>query len=204
MDIKILKKAYADSKSEIKARLREFRLANKENYKNELFFCILTPQSNAKKCWEAIIQLNKLKQFNEENIKNILKARTRFHNNKAKYLAAAQKNWESIISVLESEEKTDAKKLRNWLADNISGYGMKEASHFVRNIGKSNSEIAILDRHILRNLKALKIIKEERIKNRKDYLEKEQKFINFSKKAGIPADELDLLFWSNETGEIFK
>ena len=32
----------------------------------------------------------------------------------------------------------------------------------------------------------------------------EGKYLKFADKIKIPADELDLLFWSKETGEIFK
>jgi thermostable 8-oxoguanine DNA glycosylase len=35
-------------------------------------------------------------------------------------------------------------------------------------------------------------------------LEIEKKFYDFSKKIKISMDELDLLFWSIETGEVFK
>ena len=38
----------------------------------------------------------------------------------------------------------------------------------------------------------------------KKYKEIEDKMREFSKKIKIPMDYLDLLFWSNETGEIFK
>ena len=34
----------------------------------------------------------------------------------------------------------------------VKGLGMKEASHFLRNVGRGKT-IAILDRHILKNLK---------------------------------------------------
>jgi len=88
--------------------------------------------------------------------------------------------------------------LRNQIAEKVKGIGLKEAGHFLRNIGKSNNEIAILDRHILRNLQ------EDKIKSKKHYLEIEQKFLNLAKKLKIPIDELDLLFWSKENGEIFK
>jgi len=40
-----------------------------------------------------------------------------------------------------------------WLVKNLTGLGYKEAGHFLRNIG--SGKIAILDRHILRNLHAL-------------------------------------------------
>ena len=68
----------------------------------------------------------------------------------------------------------------------------------------SNNQIAILDRHILRNLKALNVIQEDKIKNKKHYFEIENAFLNFAIKINIPIDELDLLFWSKENGEIFK
>ena len=65
--------------------------------------------------------------------------------------------------------------------------------------------MAILDRHILKNLVnygAIDTIPKTLSKSK--YLEIEQKMQNFSKNIGIPIAELDLLFWSKETGEIFK
>jgi len=96
------------------------------------------------------------------------------------------------------------RELRNGLADNVKGYGLKEASHFLRNIGKSNNEIAILDRHILKNMKRAKMIRERIIKSKRDYLEKEHKFLDLANCLRIPANELDLLLWGKENGEIFK
>ncbi len=103
-------------------------------------------------------------------------------------------------------ENPNSSELRNWLAENIHGLGLKEASHFLRNIGKSNNQIAILDRHILRNLHELGIISEEdlTIKGTRHYMKLEKQFLAFAHQIGISIDELDLLFWSQETGEIFK
>jgi thermostable 8-oxoguanine DNA glycosylase len=81
---------------------------------------------------------------------------------------------------------------------------MKEASHFLRNIGKSGNQIVILDRHILRNLEEYGIIQDARIRSRNDYLEKEEKYLKFAKEISIPSDELDLLWWSQENGIVFK
>ena len=81
--------------------------------------------------------------------------------------------------------------------------GWKEASHFLRNIG--NRDLAILDRHILKNLVRTGAL--ERLPKSltpKTYLAIEEKFAAFSKRVNIPMDELDLLFWSMETGEILK
>jgi len=195
---KELIETYEKQKQAIKQRLDEFKNLPQEDYFHEFIFCMLTPQSNAKKCWQAVEQLKKLDKLEVKEISEILKTKTRFHNNKAKYISEAKNTFELILPKLNSENK---KKLRNEIAKQVKGYGLKEASHFLRNIGKSNNEIAILDRHILRNLAGLKVIEKEKIRN---YKEIEEKFIDFSKRINIPIDELDLLFWSRENGEIFK
>lgn len=93
---------------------------------------------------------------------------------------------------------------REFLLKEVNGYGLKEASHFLRNIG-FGSEIAILDRHILKNLVKCGVITSvPKTLSKKNYLEIEEKMKNFCKKHKIPFDELDLIFWSNETGEVFK
>ncbi len=197
----LLIEEYKNRKEGIKRRLEDFKNLSEADYYNEFLFCLLTPQSNAKKCWQAVQELKKEKKLRKNKTAEILKKHTRFHNNKAGYVMAAKNTWKEVKEELSKE---DRKELRNWIQDRVKGYGLKEASHFLRNIGKSDNQIAILDRHILRNLKSLGVIKEDKIKNRKDYLEIEGKFISFSNKINIPIDELDLLFWSQETGEIFK
>ena len=69
---------------------------------------------------------------------------------------------------------------------------------------QNTSEIAILDRHILKNLQLHSAVKDAKIGSKRDYLEKEQIYLEFAKKSGIKPDSLDLLFWSMENGEIFK
>ena len=86
----------------------------------------------------------------------------------------------------------------------VNGFGYKEASHFLRNIG-FYEDVAILDRHILRNIVRFGIIKEiPKTINKKTYIEIEDKMKNYCKKHKINFAELDLIFWSNETGEVFK
>ena len=193
---------YEKHKNKITKRLEDFSSLMKREYFFEYLFCLLTPQSNAQKCWQAVKAIKKLDKIDRETVREILRTRTRFHNNKSLYLIEAINNWNVVEKQLEEQE--DIVKLRNWLADNVKGYGLKEASHFLRNIGRSGNKIAILDRHILRNLKSLGIIEEERIKNKNSYFDIEKRFIFFSEEIGIPIDHLDLLFWSRENGEIFK
>ena len=227
MEKKELLSKYNEKKSEIKKRLQDFKNLSENEHIHEAIFCLLTPQSQAKKCWEAVVQIQKffspelwdaqrnrsfsdMKEISQESLnKNLisscLSTKTRFHNNKTKYILKLRNNWQEIKQKIQDETKNNnIIQLRNWLADNILGLGMKEASHFLRNIGKSNNQIAILDRHILRNLKELKIIKDIPTLNKKNYLILEDKFKSFSKKINIPIDELDLLFWSEENGSIFK
>lgn len=200
-DIATIKEEYNLKKEAIKSRLNEFKSLSEVEQKKEFMFCILTPQSKAQKCWEAVEELAKIQNPTESQVLEILKTKTRFHNNKTRYILESENAWNNLKGGLKT---TSTKELRNWLAENIKGYGLKEAGHFLRNVGKSNNEIAILDRHILKNLKEMNVIKDEKITGKKDYLEKEQKYLNFAKSICIPADELDLLFWSRENGEIFR
>ncbi len=80
----------------------------------------------------------------------------------------------------------------------------KEASHFLRNVGFGD-DLAILDRHILRNMEKLGVIKEiPKTITPKKYKEMEVKLRKYTKKVGIPMDHMDLLLWYKEAGEIFK
>ncbi|MEK6835566.1 MAG: N-glycosylase/DNA lyase, partial [Nanoarchaeota archaeon] len=189
-------------KNIIKKRLEDFKNVKKEDYFYEVCFCILTPQSSAKQCWKAILLLKENDFLNKDiNPLNYLIDKIRFHINKSKYLIEFKQKWHLIQKKL--DEIKNAKELREFLVKNVKGYGYKEASHFLRNIGYKN--LAILDRHILKNLYRLNIINElPKTLTKKKYFEIEQKFIDFSKKVNIDMDELDLLFWSQETGEVFK
>ena len=198
MENNVLIESYDKHKQEIESKLKEFS-ENKNNIQ-ELFFCLLTPQSKAEKCWQAVKDLENCKNEKTE-IENCLKTKTRFYRNKTRYLLEANKRWPEIEPKLKEK---NPRELRNWLAENVKGLGMKEASHFLRNIDKSDNQLAILDRHVLRKLEELKVIEKEVKLNKKNYLEIEQKMQNFAQKEGIPLDHLDLLFWKIESGRIFK
>jgi N-glycosylase/DNA lyase len=208
-----LRKIYLLKKKEIVSRLSEFEQywtdKNDEEIFTELSFCILTPQSRAKSCWEAITALRDkdlLLKGNVDRIREKLHC-VRFHNKKAQYLVDARglfiKNGRISIKQLLGKFM-DVYERREWLVRNIRGLGYKEASHFLRNLG-FGKDIAILDRHILKNLKLMGVIKEipESI-GRSKYLEIEKSMAGFAKDIGIPLAHLDLLLWSKETGEIFK
>ncbi len=204
MDINQLKEEHKKKELIIKNRLNDFKSIKEDEYFYELCFCLLTPQTNAKMADRAIQQL-KARKFHENNFNPVLYLEgIRFLNNKSRYLLEAKEKLDLIKEKLKIL-KDDPIQLRLWLIENIKGMNYKESGHFIRNIGLSNNGISILDRHILKNLHKLNVISE--IPNpltKKQYLEIEQKFLNFSKEVNIPIDELDLLFWSMETGEVFK
>ena len=174
----------------------------------ELVFCILTPQSRARTCWEAVLRLQAagiLFSGDEMSIRALIYD-IRFPNNKARNIREAQnrfgggrENPRSAISRI-----SGPKEKRMWLVREIRGIGMKEASHYLRNIGLGE-ELAILDRHILRGMLELGALEEMPLSiSEKRYEELEDRFMLLSDRVGIPPSHLDLLLWYDRTGEIFK
>jgi N-glycosylase/DNA lyase len=203
---------YSERKDELKKRLQDFNQVFHESDERvfaELAFCLCTPQSKATTCWNAISSITKNNLLfcgNEEQIKPFLNA-VRFSENKSKYIVEARSFFTSN-SQLQIKNKLknfqNSQQARDWLVENVKGFGMKEASHFLRNIGMGNN-LAILDVHILKNLQEFGVIEEiPKSLTPKKYVEVEQQMKEFSEKIGIPFDEMDLLLWSKETGHIFK
>lgn len=210
---KEIEKIYKEKKSDFKKRLQEFRDTwNKGTNKDihlELSFCILTPQSKALNAWQAITNLkenNLIFTGSAEEMVEYLNI-VRFKNNKSKFLVALReqmtKNGEIITKDFFSSIPTTFEK-REWIVKNIKGMSYKEAGHFLRNVG-FGSEVAILDRHILRNLVKLEVIDEiPKTLSPKIYLEIEKKMKEYCDFVKIPMDEMDLLLWYKEAGVIFK
>ena len=189
----------------IRNRLEEFSRVRASEYFYELVYCILTPQSSAANATKAVEKLRKMNflegEVNPEAILYQKDAYIRFHRTKARLLLDLKRNFPQILAALsDGKPGTD---LREWLVRNVKGLGYKEASHFLRNVGVR--DLAILDRHILRNLKKFGAIRSlPKSLTRKQYLRIEKQFHHFADIVGIPLDELDLLFWSMETGKILK
>ncbi len=211
--VKDLISEYKRRRPEIKARLKEFASVYRgkdEDVFGELCFCILTANANALLCDVAIKELKErglIIKGKACEIRPYLRGRARFHNKKADFIVGARKLFRNGKSI-DIKGKMDFKdifKLRDWLVENIKGYGYKEASHFLRNIGLGRG-IAILDRHILKNLYRYGVIKKipSSVGGRKIYVDIEDKMRDFSKKVKIPMEDMDLLFWSMQTGFVFK
>jgi N-glycosylase/DNA lyase len=212
--VKEIKALYTPMKTKIRERLNKFKEIWREGDEHDVFtelvFCLLTLQSKARSCDTAVgclLRKDLLIRESSSKIARELKGRTRFHNNKASYIVHARKKFTrngtiSIKSCIAS--LGDPKEVREWLVSNVKGLGYKEASHFLRNIG-FGEDLAILDRHILKNLLLLGIIQDmpDSISKIK-YHEIEEQMREFSNSINIPLAHLDLLLWYKETGEIFK
>ena len=209
-----IEKIYKEKQKDIEKRLKEFKeiweKGSNEDIHAELSFCILTPQSKAVNAWKAITTLREnglLFNGSTEDIVEYLNI-VRFKNNKAKYLVALREQMQNekgeIITKDFFNSITDVKEKREWIVKNIKGMAYKEAGHFLRNVG-FGKEIAILDRHILKNLVKLEVIEDvPKSLTPKLYLEIEEKMKAYCKFISIPMDSLDLLLWYKEAGEIFK
>lgn len=207
-----LQQIHAQAKEEITKRLQSFKEIlhdSAENIFAELCFCICTPQSKAETCHSAIQTLKDrgvLMHGRSSEVRKALRG-VRFPNVKAKRIVKARTLFqgtraEQTLQRLRDDE--DTSQLRDWLVATVEGLGMKEASHFLRNIGRGNG-LAILDRHILRALVSSDVnCRLPKHLTKAAYLGLERILGKLAEEAAIPLDELDLVLWLKETGRIFK
>ncbi|MGL4365275.1 MAG: N-glycosylase/DNA lyase [Cetobacterium sp.] len=209
-----VQKIYENIRSRIEERLDEYRKIWRDGDNKDIFcelaFCILTPQSKARNAWKAISELrdnNLLFTGSEEEMLPFLNI-VRFNRTKAKnlYILRKQMTDENGKFITKDFFSTfnSSFEMREWIVKNIRGMSYKEASHFLRNIG-FGQELAILDRHILKNLAALDVIKEvPKTVTPKLYKEIEEKLKEYCKEIDIPMENIDLLLWYLEAKDIFK
>jgi N-glycosylase/DNA lyase len=205
-NLELLLEDYKKKRPAIQQRLNDFRTVKRQEYFYELVYCFMTPQSsavNSAKAQQMLMAYNfQNAEIDPEHLLHQKEYYIRFHKTKAKLLVAMKQQYHAILQKISTVDSAFEK--RQWLAENVKGIGYKEATHFLRNVGL-NEGLAILDRHILKNLKKHGAIRSlPRTLTKKKYLSLERRFQQFAEDIGIPIDELDLLFWSNETGEILK
>jgi N-glycosylase/DNA lyase len=201
----IIKLQNSGIKNVVEKRLEEFRNLGErgnEDWFCELCFCLLTANARASSAMNIQDQV-RAKGFlysPQENIASVIRMnKHRFHNNKAKYIVGAREfcNVKDILAGLESVEA------REWLVENVKGLGMKEASHFLRNVG--HKDLAILDRHIL-NLMFDRgyLLERPKTLTPKQYLAVEETFNMIAENLEMSSAELDLYMWYMKTGIVLK
>lgn len=201
-----LDKHYAAFANAIRARLAEFCAPKtEEDIFYEFCYCLCTPQSKARHAMR-VVECLRAERFFEHPVDPtpVLADRNhyvRFHRTKAKRLLRLHSQFSAIVGALSSIQS--ARDLRRWIVKNVAGFGMKEASHVLRNLGRF--ELAIVDRHVLRNLCRFGAIDTNDFpRTERHYEQIENAFCNFAAQCGLPLQELDLLLWAIETGEVLK
>ncbi len=204
MNLAELKSAHERKKEAIRRRLAEFsqiKNSNNEKIFYELCYCVLTANGSAKAGRIAQKRLEEKDFLRTGIIKDCVEG-VRYCENKKKYLLHNRKNILDDSLELREFLSGSAFALREKVAfdsRHFKGLGWKESSHFLRNIGFRG--LAILDRHILKNLKEFELIEQiPKTLTKKKYLEIEQKMKEFCERIGIQIDELDLLLWTEESG----
>lgn len=205
--------SYMDKKALIQARLKEFKQVFEQGdgrrIFEELVFCIFTANASAKMGLKAVDAVRDiLMDADTEDLSSRLQHVHRFPNARARYIVHTREflkkefNFRLKDLILSFSDRLER---RDFFANHkdIKGVGFKESSHFLRNIGFRG--YAILDKHILQSLYEFGVIDNPNPPVIRDkYLQIENKFNEFANKLEIDSDELDLLLWSEKTGEILK
>ena len=189
----------------IASRIREFKemgsKPSREIFK-ELCFCLLCANFVA----ERSIQIQDavgdgFLTLSESQLRERLRnLGHRFPNVRAKYVVEARRYKDSLKDIIFSFE--DEGELREWLIGKVKGIGPKEASHFLRNIGYTNS--AILDFHIVNILARHGLIEKPKTLTKRRYLEIEKRLRKLAEEVDLNMAELDLYLWYMETGKVLK
>ncbi|MGE0882961.1 MAG: hypothetical protein AB7P14_05420 [Blastocatellales bacterium] len=209
-----LQKSYREKRAAIRARLDEFAEIGRKRDDHRLFeelaYCIFTAGASARMGLNSIERVRThLLKGSHMRLENLLLGAHRYPRARSGYIVHTRNYLKRECGLRLSEKLAafdgDDEARRDYFASNpgIKGIGYKEASHYLRNIGYKG--YAILDKHILRTLHECGVIDSPNPPTtKKKYLLVEEQMRNFAVDIRINFDELDLLLWSNKTGEILK
>jgi N-glycosylase/DNA lyase len=185
----------------INSRTQEFEelgKKSKEEIFKELCFCLLTANFSAS---GGIKIQNEIEDGfsvlpKEEIAAKLRELGHRFPNVRAEYIYLARASFLKI--------NFNSENVRGEVVENIKGLGMKESSHFLRNIGFS--DYAIIDFHIVDFLVKQGLLEKPKVKqiNPKKYLEIETLLREIAEATDLSLGELDLYLWYLETGKVLK
>jgi N-glycosylase/DNA lyase len=175
---------------------------------SELCFCLLTANSSASMgiLLQKEIGIDGFKSMGLEELTQIIsKHGHRFARQRAERIVKAREVFEDVLYLVRNARS--GKEIRDLLSDpcskyKVRGFGLKEASHFLRNIGFD--DVAIVDRHILRYLKEKKIIPDQKTLTRRIYLTAEEKLAEICSELKLTQSELDLYIFYIKTKKVLK
>ena len=189
----------------VERRIREFKQTGRmgdEAWFKEMCFCILTANYSALgalRIWSIVG--DGFITWPEERLRMALKALGhRFPNTRARYVVEARKHLRGLKERILNQPSENA--ARMMLARDVKGLGMKEASHFLRNVGFDN--LAIVDFHVLNLLERYGVIVRPKTLTRRRYLTIEALMRGIAQELGLTLSRLDLYLWYLETGRVLK
>lgn len=198
MELNKISEFYETNKGMIKSFVNSCNVKDDECLFGELCYSILTSQSRAKNCREAVNKLKadkKLFAANVRELRNYLNS-IRFADKKAVYIVEARKKLPELKSMLNSKPE----ELREWLIENIDGIGIKQSANFMRNIGFRG--LPIIDVHVQNFLRKIGYNNYKTGSlTKKQYTDLENKFLKLANKLNIPPEELDIAIWLYQSGE---
>lgn len=190
----------------ISKRINEFSSLKENGTNEELFselcFCFMTANFQAEKSWNIQKEIGSgFWKFSEKELQLKLKEKGhRFWPQRGTRIYESKWVKEILRNKLnEFESQSD---MRKWIVENFKGLGMKESSHFLRNIGYF--DVAIIDKHIINLLVSEELIEKPKTISVKKYLDIEKLLRELAYKTELTLGELDLYLWSEETGKILK
>lgn len=202
--IKHYKRVEKDAREKLK-KFEKLKNASNDELFEELTFCVFAANSSAEMGLLAVNYLKPvLKTGTLDDYKNRVHKKVRFYNKRSEYLHHNKLKLEELnIRLKDVLKEKDKHKKRLFVKENFKGFGLKEASHFLRNTGTKG--LCIIDKHVLKVMRELEVIKKnEIVKRDEDYFEIEKKIIKFAKENNLDVDILDLAAWSYITGKIIK
>ena len=185
----------------------DFRpFVNIDPYQADIFsescFCILTANSSAVMGIkiQKEVGIDGFKEYSYEQLFDVIRKNGhRFAQQRAQRIVDLREKEDLLLQI--AKEK-DGKKVREILVKEIYGYGYKEASHFLRNIGFD--DVGIIDRHISRFLFEKNLVKPRKTITKKVYLECEEALEKIASDLNLKLSELDLYIFYIKTGKVLK
>jgi len=194
----------------INKKLKEFKSfqnSDSNTIFKEMVFCIFAANSSAKMGLLAQELLSPILNTGTlEDYKNTVYKKVRFYNLRSEYLFYNKKiieqNNNNIWNIINHYREPLQKRIH--IKNTFKGFGLKESSHFLRNIGFK--KYAIIDKHVINTLKEFSILPKETKapKSTQEYYQIEKIIKDFAKDNNFDIDALDLALWSYKTGKIIK
>lgn len=179
------------TRPKIQRELKAIQRETLDDPMRKIRYCILTPQMTFEKAEKAMAKLTSNSVLrNRERVLAVLQKNGVRFTNKVDWLVKTVGRERELQRLL---EETDDYRLRELLRGSFKGIGLKEASHFLRDLGRGE-RMAILDVWVLRGMKkAGRIDEVPRSLWPAKYYRLEKVYLKWADDLGVPPKHLDRL-----------